>query len=144
MPSRLFRVSSLPKSQNSLLVRTAFHDDQAWADLLAAVATENDDGFRAYVDVIDGQALIGASAEAVRAGVLASGSHAAVVFVVDQKALADGFPILVVDLSSDERPAFRCIADELWSVDNNLNIGNMDWEEFADATDEHGVYRGIA
>jgi uncharacterized protein DUF6924 len=25
---------------------------------------------------------------------------------------------------------------ELWGIDNNLNIANMDWAEFADAVDE--------
>lgn len=32
---------------------------------------------------------------------------------------------------------------ELWSVDNNLNIANMDWEEFADNTDGDGIFRGF-
>jgi len=31
----------------------------------------------------------------------------------------------------------------LWGVENNLNISNMDWEEFASAVDEGGVFRGF-
>jgi hypothetical protein len=38
---------------------------------------------------------------------------------------------------------FRCIPPELWGIDNNLNIANMDWAEFADAVDENGVFRGF-
>jgi hypothetical protein len=32
---------------------------------------------------------------------------------------------------------------ELWTVENNLNIANMDWQEFAAAVDEDGVFRGL-
>jgi hypothetical protein len=31
---------------------------------------------------------------------------------------------------------------ELWAVENNLKIANMDWQEFAAAVDEDGVFRG--
>jgi hypothetical protein len=41
------------------------------------------------------------------------------------------------------RTPFRCIPSELWSVDNNLNIANMDWEDFAGSTGEDGVFRGF-
>jgi hypothetical protein len=41
------------------------------------------------------------------------------------------------------------VADEahgsaLWAVDNNLNLANSDWDDFAEAAAEHGVYRGFA
>jgi hypothetical protein len=31
----------------------------------------------------------------------------------------------------------------MWAVQNNLVIGNADWEDFADAVDADGVFRGI-
>jgi hypothetical protein len=31
----------------------------------------------------------------------------------------------------------------LWDVDNNLNISNMDWEDFSGAAGEDGVFRGF-
>jgi len=34
-------------------------------------------------------------------------------------------------------------AHELWSVDNNLNLANVDWDEFADNVDRAGVFRGF-
>jgi hypothetical protein len=63
-------------------------------------------------------------------------------------------PILVVDLDDKvlsvaefpeitDRTPFRCIPSELWSVENNLNIGNMDWEEFAREVGHDGVFRGF-
>jgi hypothetical protein len=61
---------------------------------------------------------------------------------------------LVVDLSDTNlsvaefpeiagRAPFRCIPSELWGVDNNLNISNMDWEDFSGAAGEDGVFRGF-
>jgi len=41
------------------------------------------------------------------------------------------------------QPPFRCAAEELWSIDNNLNLANMDWEEFGNYVDADGVYRGF-
>ena len=49
-----------------------------------------------------------------------------------------------MDLSeSSDKPPFRRIPSELWSIDNNLNIANMDWENFAATVDEGGVFRGF-
>jgi Domain of unknown function (DUF6924) len=31
----------------------------------------------------------------------------------------------------------------MWSVENNLSIANMDFEDFADATDDDGIFRGF-
>jgi hypothetical protein len=31
----------------------------------------------------------------------------------------------------------------MWSVENNLSIANMGFEEFVDAADPNGTYRGI-
>ncbi|PKW27308.1 hypothetical protein ATL31_2146 [Phycicoccus duodecadis] len=53
------------------------------------------------------------------------GSDAAVLFVADEQAVGPDHPVLVVDLGDDARPPFRCVAAELWSVDNNLNLANM-------------------
>ncbi|MFC5219718.1 DUF6924 domain-containing protein [Streptomyces coerulescens] len=37
----------------------------------------------------------------------------------------------------------RVIAEELWSIENNISLANMDWEEFVDAADDDGVFRGF-
>ncbi|ANY08834.1 DUF6924 domain-containing protein [Pseudonocardia sp. HH130630-07] len=72
-------------------------------------------------------------------------------FVADRTALAsDGYPILVVpvpdeDEDEDARPRteFRVVATELWSVENNLSIANMDWGDFSDNVGDDGVFRGF-
>ena len=37
----------------------------------------------------------------------------------------------------------RVVPSEMWSIQNNLTISNMDWEEFADNVDDDGVLRGF-
>jgi hypothetical protein len=44
-------------------------------------------------------------------------------------------PILVVALREERSRTFRVIPSEMWSVENNLSISNMDFHEFADAVD---------
>jgi hypothetical protein len=41
------------------------------------------------------------------------------------------------------RTPFRCIPSELWAVENNLNISNMDWEDFSGAAGDDGAFRGF-
>ncbi|MGC5225306.1 DUF6924 domain-containing protein [Micromonospora sp. DT81.3] len=133
---------SLPKSANSLLVRSTRSGSVEWQSLLAVVATKNADGFRAYVDVVDDRRWYGKDIDALRAAMPQTASP--VLFVADERALTSPeLPILVVDLIQNRRP-FRCVGAKLWSVDNNLNTWNMDWEEFADAVDQQGVYRGFS
>jgi hypothetical protein len=86
-----------------------------------------------------------ASWQAVKAAVPAHGFAAAVLFIADSMTLSSPeHPILAIDLSGRPgKPAFRCIPPHLWSVENNLNLGNMDWREFVDATDDNGIFRGF-
>ncbi|HEY6494968.1 MAG TPA: hypothetical protein VIZ43_16965 [Trebonia sp.] len=89
-------------------------------------------------------AFAGLNGAALKAALPTEDPVAAVMFVADATTLsADDHPILVVDLLPEDREPFRCIPSELWSIDNNLNIANMDWEDFADAVDEGGVFRGF-
>jgi hypothetical protein len=134
----------LPSTENSLLVRTSFADAKAWADALSVVLTENEDGFRAFVEVVDDNAWEDAGWEQVRRAALATDEQAVVLFVVDRAALEPDYPVLVVDLTDSSQQPFRCVASELWGVDNNLNLANMDWEEFADMAGSDEVFRGFA
>lgn len=42
----------------------------------------------------------------------------------------------------DEAAYSGARAEELWSVENNLSIANMDWDDFVNAAHE-GVFRGF-
>jgi hypothetical protein len=137
----LICMSTLPRD-GSLLVRTDFTSDAAWQQLAGEAQRENEDGFQASVYVVTDPEFDHASWELVKAA-CPDDPGAAVLFIADSKALTSpGHPILVVDLLEDRAP-FRCIPAELWSVENNLNDANMDWEEFADAADDDGIFRGF-
>jgi hypothetical protein len=133
-------------SNSSLLVRTDFSSDDAWQRVSDEAQRENADGFRAYVEPISDPAFDRVSWEAVKAAVPANSHGALVLFVADSTTLTlPDHPILVVDLAEgSDKPPFRCIPPELWGIDNNLNIANMDWEDFAAAADEGGVFRGFS
>ena len=136
-------MTGLPSTEASLLVRTDFNDDVAWEATKAAALAENDDGFRAYVHVVDDATLGEATWQDLRRATRALEHRAAVLFIVDRAALAGDHPIQVVDVSSDSRPPFRCVASELWGVDNNVNAATMDWEDYADNVESDGIYRGF-
>jgi hypothetical protein len=140
----------------ALLVRTDFTDDDAW-DRVCDEATREygPDGFCANVGPLSDPGWAGATWDAVKAAVPEGGAGSSVLFIADSVTFASPeHPILVVDLQDTYlsvaefpdiagRTPFRCIPSALWSVENNLNLGNMDWEDFADATDDDGIYRGF-
>ena len=135
-------MKQLPKSDSSLLVRVSGGDHAGWVRLKAAVARENNDGFRAYVDLVDSAEWHGALFEQLRDAVPVNANGASVLFAADRTSLSsEELPVVVIDLVQG-RPQFRCVASQLWAVENNLNISNMDWEEFSGSTDADGVYRG--
>ena len=146
---------NLPERNCSLLVRTDFTSDDAWQRVADEATRENEDGFRAYAEPVSDPAFDGASWETVKAAVPANSSGASVLFIADSISFSSpDHPILIVDLvdtflSVEEFPEiagrspFRCIPSELWSVDNNLNIANMSWEDFAGVAGDDGVFRGF-
>jgi hypothetical protein len=135
----------LPRLNSSLLIRTDFSNGDAWQKISDEARRENEDGFRAYLEPVSDPAFDGLTWEAVRAAVPANENGARVLFIADNVTLIlPDHPLLVVDLQADTGgPPFRCIPPELWGVENNLNIANIDWEDFASAVDESGVFRGF-
>ena len=130
----------LPSTADAPFVRTDFSDPAAWRALLSLVHRESEDGFLANITVVDDAALDGA-----RPGELAAsaGSHR-VLFVADAMTLSHpDRPILCIDMASPQN-SFRVVPEQLWGVENNLSLANMDWEEFAGAVDAGGIFRGFA
>ncbi len=129
-----------PKEGTSLVLRTDFSDDAAWEAICAAIESPAG-GFRAYVDCVSDPQFSGATVEQL---VSQETTHT-VLFIVDSKSLTHADrPILVVDLFDDIGRTFRVIPSEMWGVENNLSIANMDFREFADSVDEDGIFRGFA
>jgi len=121
------------------LIRTDFSDDAAWEGLLKAANTPSPDGFLANLNVINERRFDGA--EQIEKFALATVD--AVLFVADQMTITHADrPILCIDAFAPDR-LFRVVPSELWSVENNLSLANMDFEEFANAAGPDGIFRGF-
>ena len=137
------RLHRLPNTKDSLVLRTDFSDDSAYMSL-CSVIREPVGEFRAYVECVSDVAYEGLSVEQL-VSLAAQGFSKRFLFVVDRPALTSPeHPILVIDLDREPGRTFRVIARELWGVENNLSIDNMNFEEFADSVDADGVFRGFS
>lgn len=148
-PGREMPLKSLPQADDTLLIRTDFSDSSAWRALHREIMTPNEDGFRANVHIVDDPAYRDATIEQV---ILLAPAGADLMIVADQTALTSpGMPLLAVlrneegsgDDTEQDHEELRVIAKELWSIENNISIGNMDWEEFVDASEGDNVFRGF-
>jgi hypothetical protein len=53
-------------------------------------------------------------------------------------------PVLIVDLFERSGREFRAIPSTVQSIENNLSLANMDFEEFAEAVDDDRIFRGFS
>ena len=125
-----------------MALRTDFSDVAAWESLCAAVRKPVGD-FQAYVDFISDPEYDGiTTSQAI--SLIPADSNRTFFFIIDRLALSHpDHPVLVVDLYTEPGRIFRVIPGEIWGVENNLSLANMDFAEFADSTDREGVFRGF-
>lgn len=135
-------VKALPESDDSLVVRTDFSDDAAWEEVRRAIDAPVGN-FQAYVRFVDDAAYSDLTAEELT-GLVPEHSCVTELYVVDVLTIADPeHPVLVIDVCDEPGRSFRVIPSEMWCVENNLSVANMDWEDFAESLDEDGVFRGF-
>ncbi len=141
---------ALPPTTDSPLVRTSYTpgSDKHWAALQALLATPHRT-FLPYLSYVDAAAWDQASPDALAHAAVLQGHRVA--FIADDRTFSEeGYPVLVVDVDARRLArhegvrSTRCVAREVWCPENNLNLGNMGWEEWeASCAAEGGVYRGI-
>jgi len=136
--------SSVPPGESVLLIRTDFSDEVTWQTIVTATAQESNDGFLANVTIINDKAWTDATVQDIKS------AHEGdlvrtIAFVVDSETMFDKehHAILCVRLDVQKSSTLRVIPSELWSVENNLSLGNLDWEDFISALDEFGVFKGF-
>lgn len=129
-------------SENAVFVRVDYTDDMAWSELVVAVTAPNEDGFVAYVDFVSDPGLDGFTPEDVRRSMPSAYQHH-YVFVADAETFGSAERrILVLGLDGDSAADFRTVPSGVQSIDNNLSISNMDFEEFSQqAILDGGVFR---
>jgi hypothetical protein len=141
----------LPVMENPLVIRTEFSDQATWEGIVAAIKTTTSEGFNAYVEFLDDPAFQGmTTAELLGLASSEYKTQHSFLMVVDHATITEPeHPLLVVDLyeanEGEEEPEygreFRAIPTAVQSIENNLSIANMDFEDFAEAVDEDGVFR---
>jgi hypothetical protein len=132
----------IPTTESAQIIRTDFSDQTAWESLTAA-AREPADPFMFNMEILDDRDRSGATVEHLLAALQADYPHSFLV-VADSVAMSQpDHPLLVIDLMEERGRQFRALAAQVPSIENNLSIANMDFEEFADAVDEEGVFRGF-
>lgn len=138
-------VPSLPEPDDlhSLVIRTDFSDEAAWHRALADAARESPEGYAANLTPVDDPAFAGLDPAGCPA--VPMPEHIGEVFLADARSMADGSLVVVAlgEFVDEPGQSFRVVPEELWGVQNNLSIANMGFEEFAEAADATGVFRGF-
>lgn len=132
----------IPKTEEALVLRTDFSDNPAWEAICAAIQKPVGQ-FRAYVNFVSDPNYNGLTIQQLLALNPQDSDHT-FIFIVDHITLSHPeHPILVVDLFDEPGRTFRVIPSEMWVVENNLSLANMDFVDFADSVSQDGVFRGF-
>ena len=135
-------MKKIPETDNPVVIRTDFSDQDAWDEIGEAIR-EPQEHFVANVEFIDDAEYKGATKKQLLGLVPEDYVHS-FMMVVDQKAIshADN-PILIVDLFEERGRDFRAVPAQIQAIENNLSLGNMGFEEFAESVDDDGIFRGF-
>jgi hypothetical protein len=137
-------MKQIPQTENPLILRTDFSNQAAWQKICAEIQEPvGIFGFRAYVEFLDDAEYAGTTTEQLTELMPANYSQT-FIFIADEITISHPeHPLLVLDLFEDSRNKFRVIPSQIQGIENNLSIGNMDFEEFAEAVEEDGIFRGF-
>lgn len=135
---------TLPASEFALVVRSDFEDDLAWQAVCAEIqAPQTNENFTASVECVSDPQCSDLSQDEI-CSLIPDAEERSFVFVVDARTMSSPEHAVLVVKTADSRRSFRVLPREAWAVENNLNLANMDFEEFEDAVDSDGVFRGFA
>lgn len=135
----------LPQTQNPLVLRTDFSSQATWETIRTEI--QEPVGvlrFRANIEFLDDPQYAGLTTTQLLELVSENYPYNFIV-IVDQAAISHPeHPLLIIDLFEGSGNEFRAIPSTIQSIENNLSIANMDFEEFAEAVDEDGIFRGFS
>lgn len=138
------KAMTLPDSEDPLVIRTFFKTHAAdWPHISEKLSASYEMGFRAYVAFLNDKQYEGLTPEYLVKNGPGKYRHT-FIFLADSLTFTDSEnTVLCIDLYDNPGKSFRVIPSELWAVENNLSIANMDFYEFYDNCDEKGVFRGF-
>jgi uncharacterized protein YbcV (DUF1398 family) len=137
-------MKQIPNTENALVLRTDFSNQAAWEEICRTI--QKPVGifrFRANVNFLDDAEYADLTKDQLLALIPKENNHTFII-VVDRIAISlPDYPLLIVDLYEGSGREFRAIPSQIQGIENNLSIANMDFEEFAEAVDENGIFRGF-
>jgi hypothetical protein len=134
----------IPDTENALFLRMDFSNEVAWKAISAAIRKPVGIlRFRANVDFLNDVEFADITKAQMLKLIPKDYSHSFIVLVDRTATLLLDHPLLIVDLSERSGREFRALPSQVQAIENNLSISNMDFEEFAEAIDESGVFRGF-
>lgn len=135
---------TLPSTDNPLVLRTDFSDENEWKTICDEIVTPNPAfGFLPHVVFASDITFKNLSEDKLFLDSTSTYNHA-FIFIVDKTTMTNPeHPILCLGLKHNQGLKLRTIPSEMWSIENNLSISNMDFIEFSDAVDKDGIFRGF-
>ena len=134
----------IPKTENPLVIRTDFSNQSVWEKICKTIRDPvGIFRFRANVEFLDDAEYADITTNQLME-LLPNNYNQTFIIVVDQTTISNpDHPLLIVDLYNGSGSEFRAIPSQIQGIENNLSIANMDFEEFAEAVDEDGIFRGF-
>ena len=135
---------TIPQTQEPLVLRTDFSNEGQWTAICTEIVTPHPEyGFIPYVEFISDIHFQNFTEEMLNSHPPTEYQHAFIFLVDDLTFSNPEHPILCIGLLHNKGMKFRTLPSEMWCVENNLSISNMDFENFIDQLDENGIYRGF-
>jgi hypothetical protein len=136
--------SRLPDTRAAPVLRTDFSDQAAWEGIRDEIQQPSPkiEGYSG-VTFIDDRAYEGIPIDRLLASIPEKYCHT-FMFVVDAATVTtQDHPVLVIDLRAPSGTRFRAVTSEVYSIECNLSLGNLGFDDFARAAAKTGVYRGF-
>ena len=136
--------SRLPDTHAALVVRTDFSDQAAWEAIRDEIQLPSPkiEGY-SCVSFIDDRTYEGFHKDQLLAAVPEKYSYT-FMFVVDATTVTTkDHPVLVIDLRKRSGAEFRAVTSEIYSIEANLSLANLGFDDFARAAAETGIFRGF-
>lgn len=136
-------MKNIPESENALVIRTDFSDEKKWQSVKEHIVQPVGE-FQAVVEFVDDPEYDGLTPKNILTLVPEDFEHE-YIFLVDNITIEGAEnAVLCIDLYENPGDSFRVIPTEMWSVENNLTLANMEFETFKDAADSDNVFRGFS
>jgi hypothetical protein len=134
----------IPQTEHALVLRTDFSDQTAWDEICTEI--QKPVGilrFRAYVEFLDDVAYTDITTDQLLRLIPHDYNHSFII-VADRTAMTHAdHPLQIIELFWQPGQELRALPSQVQAIENNLSIANMDFEEFAEAVDPDGVFRGF-